>query len=414
MFFLYNIAIYSYVFFIHFASLFNGKARKWIKGRNNIVKRIREELEKEPGRNGHKLVWFHCASLGEFEQGRPIMERFRKMFPDHRILLTFFSPSGFEIRKNYTGADHIFYLPIDTRRNARNFIDLVQPRMVIFIKYEYWYNYLKELTIQKIPVYFASAIFRPDQHFFQWYGGWFRQQLRKITEFFVQDKESEDLLISIGVKSVSISGDTRFDRVYEIARQDKPFPVISSFCRDSKVLVAGSTWKEDEEILFPCINDDKTDLKFILAPHETHAARIDSLTKRLNKPFIKYSQATGENVQNAKILIIDSIGILAYLYKYATVAYVGGGFGAGIHNILEAAAYGIPVIFGPRYEKFREAVDLIRSGGAFSVKDFREFLATVKQLMTDHEYYAHSAEECRQYIQKNQGATDKIIRQIYG
>lgn len=414
MFFLYNISIYTYVFFIHLASLFNGKARKWIKGRNNIVRRIGEGLEKEQERNGHQLVWFHCASLGEFEQGRPVIEGYRKMFPDHRILLTFFSPSGFEVRKNYTGADHIFYLPIDTRRNARNFIDLVQPRMVIFIKYEYWFNYLKELTIRKIPVYFASAIFRRDQHFFQWYGGWFRQQLRKITWFFVQDKESEALLFSIGIKSVLVTGDTRFDRVYDIARQDQPFPVISSFCRDAKVLVAGSTWEEDEEILFPLINDDKTDLKFILVPHETHTARIDSLIKRLNKPFLKYSQATGENVQNAKILIIDSIGILAYLYQFATVAYIGGGFGAGIHNILEAAAYGIPVIFGPRYEKFREAGDLIRSGGAFSVNDVREFLATVNKLLTDHEYYAHSAQECRQYVQKNQGATDKIIRHIYG
>jgi 3-deoxy-D-manno-octulosonic-acid transferase len=414
MFFLYNISIYLYVIFIRVASLFNGKARKWIKGRNGIFQNIREELQKEPEKNKHKLVWFHCASLGEFEQGRPIMERFRKMDPDHRILLTFFSPSGFEVRKNYSGADYISYLPADTRRNAKEFTDLVQPDMVIFIKYEYWFNYLRELTVRKIPVYFASAIFRPGQHFFQWYGGWFRQQLKKITGFFVQDKESADLLFSIGINRVSVTGDTRFDRVYDIARKDKPFPVISSFCRDAEVLVAGSTWKEDEEILFPFINDDKTDLKFILAPHETQAARIDSLTKRLNKPFLKYSQANEENVQKANILIIDSIGILAYLYKFATFAYVGGGFGAGIHNILEVAAYGIPVIFGPRYEKFREAADLIRSGGAFSVKDVREFLTTVNKLLTDHEYWAHSAQECRQYIQKNQGATDKIIRHIYG
>ncbi len=414
MFLLYSISISIYVFFIRIASLINGKARIWIIGRNNIFQQLRDELEKEPEKNRHNLVWFHCASLGEFEQGRPVMERYRKMYPDHRILLTFFSPSGFEVRKNYSGADHIFYLPADTRRNAREFIDLVQPQIVIFIKYEYWFNYLNELTIRKIPVYIASAIFRPDQHFFQWYGGWFRQQLRKITGFFVQDNESEDLLFSIGIKSVSVTGDTRFDRVYDIARQDKPFPVISLFCRDAKVLIAGSTWKEDDEILFSFINDDKTNLKFILAPHETHDARIDSLIKGLNKPVLKYSQTNEENVKNAKILIIDSIGILAYLYKFATFAYIGGGFGAGIHNILEAAAYGVPIIFGPRYEKFREAIDLIRSGGAFSVKDVREFLATVNKLRTDHEYYAHSAEECRQYVQKNRGATDKIIGHIYG
>lgn len=414
MFFLYNIAISLYVIFIHIASLFNEKARKWIKGRNNLFQRIGEEFEKEPLKNENNLVWFHCASLGEFEQGRPIIERFRKMFPGQKILLTFYSPSGFEVRKNYPSADYICYLPLDTRRNARRFIDLVKPQMVIFIKYEYWYNLLNELARRKIPVYIASAIFRPGQHFFQWYGGWFRQHLKKITGFFVQDKESENLLNSIGIKSVSVTGDTRFDRVYEIALQDNPLPLISSFCSDGKVFVAGSTWKEDEDILLPFINEDKTGLKIILAPHETHPERIGSLTKRLNKPFLKYSQATLENVQNAEILVIDSIGILAYLYKFATVAYVGGGFGAGIHNILEAATYGVPVIFGPRYEKFREAVDLIRSGGGFTIKDKGEFLATVGKLLTDQVYLSKSAEECRQYIRMNRGATDKIIRHIYG
>ena len=326
MFLLYNISIYFYTALIRFASLFNGKAGKWIKGRNGIFQNIRKELEKEPEKNRQNLVWFHCASLGEFEQGRPVMEKLKKMFPDHRILLTFFSSSGFEVRKNYTGADYIFYLPADTRRNAKEFIDLVQPEMVIFIKYEYWYNYLKELNIRKIPVYIASAVFRPGQHFFQWYGGWFRQQLRKITGFFVQDKASEDLLFTIGIKSVSVTGDTRFDRVYDIAWQDNPFPLISSFCKDANVLVAGSTWKEDEEILLPLINDDKTTMRFILAPHETHDARIDSLTERLNKPFLKYSQATGENVQNAKILIIGltyskSITFLHHCEQAAKVDY---------------------------------------------------------------------------------------------
>jgi 3-deoxy-D-manno-octulosonic-acid transferase len=414
MFFFYNISIYFYVFLIHISALFNEKARKWIEGRKNIIERIREDLNKETGKPGQKFIWFHCASLGEFEQGRPIIESIKKKLPDHKIFLTFFSPSGFEIRKNYEGADYIYYLPIDTRSNAAKFIGLVQPRMVIFIKYEYWYNYLEELTTRKIPVYIASAIFRPGQHFFQCYGGWFREQLKKITGFFVQDTESEVLLHSIGITSVSVTGDTRFDRVYDIARQDRPFPVISSFCRDAKVIVAGSTWEEDEELLFPLINTNYKGLKFILAPHETHAARIDSLVRRLNKPCIKYSEATDDTVLNAKILLIDSIGILAYLYKFATLAYVGGGFGAGIHNILEAAAFGIPVVFGPRYAKFREAGDLIRSEGAFSVKDEQTFLSTVNKLIEDQGLLERSGQACRQYVRMNEGATDKIIRQIYG
>ena len=414
MFFIYTLSIHIYVFLIRVASLFNEKARKWIVGRKNIFEQITSDLKKNPSGKGNNLIWFHCASLGEFEQGRPIMETFRKKFPDHKILLTFFSPSGYEVRKNYPGADHIFYLPADTRRNARKFIDLVQPQMVIFIKYEYWYNYLEELSNRKIPVYIASAIFREDQQFFQWYGSWFRDQLRKIKGFFVQDKESGELLKSIGITDVEVTGDTRFDRVYEISRQDKPFPVIASFCRNSKVLVAGSTWAEDDGILIPFINSDQTAIKYIIAPHETHAARIDSLLKGLKLPVLRYSQATEENARNARILIIDSIGILAYLYRFATFAYIGGGFGAGIHNILESATFGVPVIFGPRYEKFREATDLVRSEGAFSVNDLNGFGGKVNLLLTDPEAYAHSADECRKYVRENQGATDKIIQHIYG
>jgi 3-deoxy-D-manno-octulosonic-acid transferase len=414
MFLFYTISIYFYVFFIRVASLFNDKARKWIKGRKNLLQQIREELGNEKGISEHQLIWFHCASLGEFEQGRPVMQKIRELYPGQKILLTFFSPSGYEVRKNFKGADHIFYLPIDTPSNARKFINLVNPGMVIFIKYEYWYNFLEELTIRKIPVYIASAIFRPEQHFFRWYSGWFRRQLKKISGFFVQDKESESLLNSIGIARVTVTGDTRFDRVYDIAREDKPFPLISSFCGDNRVIVAGSTWKEDEEILFTLINEDAPGLKFILAPHEIHASHLESISAGLKNPFVRYSQASEENVRDAKILIIDSIGILAYLYKFATIAYVGGGFGAGIHNILEAAAFGKPVIFGLRHEKFREAGDLIRAKGAFSITDAGGFKATINKLLTDHEFYNHSAEECSLYVQRNQGATDKIIRHIYG
>jgi 3-deoxy-D-manno-octulosonic-acid transferase len=412
--FLYNVFIFFYRFMAFIGSAVNPKVKAWVEGRRGLLERIREAMEKDPGGRERKLVWFHCASLGEFEQGRPLMERFRKEFPNYRICLTFFSPSGYEVRKKWEGADYVFYLPADTRANAREFLDLVGPDLVFFIKYEYWFNFLREISSRKIPHYVASAIFRPDQHFFRWYGSWFRRQLRKIDGFFVQDPGSGQLLQHAGITQVVVTGDTRFDRVFAIAGEEKPLPLIDKFAGQWKVIVAGSTWKEDEALLMSLINGDNFKMKFIIAPHETDPARIESLTRQFNKPFVKYSKAEGKELEEARILVIDSVGLLAYLYRYARIAYVGGGFGVGIHNILEAAAFGVPVIFGPGYRHFREAVDLVSEGGAFAFETENEFQNLVETLFIDEELYRHSSEICREYVRANQGATGRIISFIHG
>jgi len=383
-------------------------------GRKNIFERITEALEDEPSGEARKIAWFHCASLGEFEQGRPVIEEFRKRFPDYKIFLTFFSPSGYEVRKKYNYADYIFYLPADTSHNAERFISLVNPRMVFFIKYEYWYNYLRILHQKKIPFYIISAIFRPGQHFFKWYGSWFRNQIKQVKWFFLQDNDSAKLLLQIGINSFSVSGDTRFDRVCAIARQVHSYPLVEKFCGDSQVILAGSSWAEDEEILFPMMNKSDSSLRFIIAPHEIHPARITSLVSRLKIPALKYSEANNENIHDFRVLIIDCIGILSHLYQYPFIAYIGGGFGAGIHNILEAAAFGVPVVFGPNYQKFREAKELISLGGAFTISDANQFIQITNQLLTDTEMYSGSAEKCQKYVQEHKGATEKIMEKING
>jgi 3-deoxy-D-manno-octulosonic-acid transferase len=411
---LYNISIYLYSFFIQIASVFNSKARLWVDGRKDIFQRIRAALEDEPSGEERKIAWFHCASLGEFEQGRPVIEEFRSRFPAYKIFLTFFSPSGYEVRKNYRGADYIFYLPADTMHNAQRFISLVNPQIAFFIKYEYWYNYFRNLYQKQIPFYIISAIFRPGQHFFQWYGSWFRDQIKQVNWFFLQDNESAKLLLKTGINKFSVTGDTRFDRVCAIARQVRSYPLVEKFCGESQVILSGSSWAEDEEILFPMMNKSGSSLKFIIAPHETHPARISSLLSRLKIPALKYSEANSVNIHDFRVLIIDSIGILAHLYQYAFIAYIGGGFGAGIHNILEAAAFGVPVVFGPNYKKFREAKDLISSGGAYTISDANEFIQITNRLMTQPEEYSASAEICYQYVRDHKGATEKIMEKING
>jgi 3-deoxy-D-manno-octulosonic-acid transferase len=411
---LYNISIYLYSFVIWFSSVFNNKARLWIDGRKNIFERIREALEDEPSGEARKIAWFHCASLGEFEQGRPVIEEFRTRFPAYKIFLTFFSPSGYEVRKNYRDADYIFYLPADTRHNAGKFISLVNPQMVFFIKYEYWYNYLRFLHQKKIPFYIISAIFRPGQHFFKWYGSWFRDQIKQVEWFFLQDNESAKLLIKTGIIAFSVSGDTRFDRVDAISRQVHSYPLIEKFCEDFQVILAGSSWAEDEEILFPMMNKSGSSLRFIIAPHETHPARISSLISRLKIPALKYSEAGNENIHDFRVLIIDSIGILSHLYQYPFIAYIGGGFGAGIHNILEAAVFGVPVVFGPNYQKFREAKELISLGGAFAISDANQFIQITNHLLIDTEAYSESSEICYNFVQEHKGATEKIMEKING
>jgi 3-deoxy-D-manno-octulosonic-acid transferase len=411
---LYNISIYIYLIVIRFASFFNRKAGLWTQGRKDIFDRISEALENEPTGEARKIALFHCASLGEFEQGRPVIEEFRARFPAYKVFLTFFSPSGYEIRKNYGDADYIFYLPADTRNNAEKFISIVNPRMAFFIKYEYWFNLLRGLRKKEIPVYIISAIFRPGQHFFKWYGSWFREQLKLVSWFFLQDKESAELLTKIGISSFSVTGDTRFDRVCEISAQIHPFPLVEKFCEDSQVILAGSTWPEDEDILFPMMVKSGSSVKFIIAPHETHPERISSLVSRLKIPALKYSEASNENIHEFRILIIDYIGILAHLYKYPFLAYIGGGFGSGVHNILEAAAFGIPVVFGPGYKKFREARDLVVSGGAFTISDANQFIKITNQLLNEPLRYSESSEICYEYVQGHKGATEKILKKIHG
>jgi len=412
LFFLYNIFIILYVLGIRAASLVSEKARLWVKGREGILRKTEEALAGKDDRK--KVAWFHCASLGEFEQGRPVIEAFREAMPDHLIFLTFFSPSGYEIRKNYPGADHVFYLPGDTAGMAAKFVKNLSPDIVFFIKYEYWYNYLAVLKQREIPTYMVSAIFRPSQPFFRWYGSWFRKQLNNLSWFFVQDEDSEKLLRKIGIRQVSVSGDTRFDRVSAIAMQKRPVDGMDEFCRNSRVILAGSTWPEDEKILLPFILENKTNIKFIIAPHEVHKERIDGLISLLGTGSLRFSQGNENNIREARILIVDSIGILASLYRYAFVSFIGGGFGVGIHNILEPAAFGVPVIFGPNYERFREARDLIHEGGAASIKsgeDFRTILGRLTDIPGERD---RASGICSAYVTNHKGATAHILKHLHG
>ncbi len=411
MFILYNIFIFFYSLGIRCVSLGNEKAKLWLKGRKNILQKIDEALSGKP--IGKKIAWFHCASLGEFEQGRPVIEEFRETHPDHLIFLTFFSPSGYEIRKNYAGADHVFYMPADYPGMAARFIKILSPDIVFFIKYEYWYNYLSILNRNGIPTYMVSAIFRPSQPFFKVYGFWFRKQLRNLSWFFVQDEESEKLLRKIGIHQVSVSGDTRFDRVSAIASQKKTVAVMDGFCRGTLVILAGSTWPADEKILLPFILEHKSEYKFIIAPHEVHKERIDGLIMQLGSGSLRFSQLTESNNRETCFLVIDSIGILASLYRYAFISFIGGGFGAGIHNILEPAAFGIPVIFGPNYNKFKEARELIHEGGAITIKNEEDFRKAIKHLTDTPGERNRTSEICSAYIANHKGATAHILKHLY-
>ena len=405
--FLYNISIIFYLFFIRIASIFNKKAKLWISGRNNIFEKIEKRIKQN-----EKIAWFHCASLGEFEQGRPVIEEFKKRNNDFKILITFFSPSGFEVRKNYEKADYIFYLPIDTPSNAKRFIDLVNPSIVFFVKYEFWFNYIKKIKSKEIPFFIISANFRSGQHFFKWYGSWFRKQLSTVSHIFVQNNESLDLLKKINIIQATVAGDTRFDRVSEITKNVKDFPVIQKFCKNSDVFIAGSSWQPDEEILTAFINSEKTNYKFIIAPHIVDKPHIASLLEKINKGHVVlYSEADEENVMYAKILVIDCIGILSHVYRFGKIAYIGGGFGSGIHNILEAATFGMPVIFGPKYHKFLEAVDLIAEGGAYSISNTSEFLNIVMNFYNNPEFLKEKSEIARNFVQKNIGATKIILEE---
>lgn len=404
---MYTIAIYLYALAVRLASLTNRKARLMIKGHRKTWRTLRDHAKER-----QHYVWFHAASLGEFEQGRPLMERLRREHPEKRILLTFFSPSGYEVRKDYAGADLVCYLPFDTPLNARRFVRLVQPEKAFFIKYEFWHHYIDELHRAGVPVYSVSSIFRNDQIFFRPYGRGYARVLHHFNHFFVQNEASRRLLNSLGVTQVSVTGDTRFDRVIDIRNQAKSLPLAAALTGDSRTIVAGSTWPPDEEILIPYFNRHP-ELKLIIAPHEVNEERLRSIEQRLKRPALRYSQATPESSAQADCLIIDGYGLLSSLYRYATLAYVGGGFGVGIHNVPEAAVYGVPVFFGPNNQRFREARDLINEGGSFEVTSADDFQAQADHLLADERALAKSGQAAGDYIRRNSGATEAIFREVH-
>ena len=403
----YNLVLNLYYLGIRIASVFNSKAKKFLDGRKDIFKTMEDKMANET----RKVVWFHAASLGEFEQGRPLIEAFKKKFSDYAVLLTFFSPSGYELRKGYENADHVFYLPFDNRRNVLRFIKLTKPSLAFFIKYEFWYHYIDCLKHDKIPVFSVSSIFRPNQIFFKAIGKLQRATLKKINRIFVQDNDSAKLLAKINIHNVTVSGDTRFDRVGEIARHSQPIDFLAEFKGNSKTLVVGSSWKEDIEVMLPFINQDPG-IRFIIAPHEINESSLQNMEDRIHLPSIRYSHCNNSELKDYKVLIIDNVGMLSKLYYYGEMAYIGGGFGKGLHNILEAAAFGLPIIFGNRnYLKFKEARDLIEEGGAFAVNDTKEFQKVIHQLLESDEILEKTSDICKEFIQTRTGASQKILDQ---
>lgn len=408
---LYTVAILVYSAAIRFAGLFGGKAKLWTAGRKGIFNKLENAMAGlESGRS--PLVWFHVSSLGEFEQGRPVMEGLKQQRPGLRIILTFFSPSGYEIRKDYPVADFVFYLPPDTPGNVARFLDCVRPDAAFFVKYDFWFNYMDGLCRRGIPLYVISALFRPGQYFFRWYGGWARKHLRCVARFFVQDDTSGALLGQAGIHQFQVTGDTRFDRVVAIAAGSEPMPVVGQFSAGLPLLVAGSTWEPDEEILYPLIREMNTHVKFIIAPHDTGAARIRQIRERLGVPSVCYSEAAGRDVSAFPVMIIDSVGLLANIYRYAFAAYIGGGFGGGIHNIQEPVTFGVPVFFGPNHEKFREAVDLVALSGAFCVTDTGSLGRGFLSLLEHPGNHGAAAAVCRKYVTGHAGATGRILESL--
>lgn len=405
--FFYQVGLWIYTLSIRIAAIFGStKAQLWLKGRQDIFAKIQAAF----AANTQPIIWLHCASLGEFEQGRPILEAFKKQAPQYKILLTFFSPSGYEIQKNYAHADWVFYLPMDSPFNAAKFLQITQPAMAIFVKYEFWYFYLSQLQKNKIPTYLVSAIFRPQQVFFKWYGGIFRQMIFCFKHIFVQDAGSVELLQKIGFKAVTVAGDTRTDRVLAIKAQAKKYPIVEMFCANYPVLVAGSTWLADEVVLAGFLKQ-YSNYKIILAPHqidETHLLQIEE--KFAFTSVLRYSKCNENSaLQTAKVLIIDNFGMLSSLYGYGQIAYIGGGFGAGIHNSLEAAVYEIPVLFGSNYQKFKEAKDLIQEGIAFEIKNAKDIEKAIVVIQEKSDLIASST---RAYISKNQNATQIVMSHI--
>lgn len=441
---MYNIAIYIYLIGVAIGSLFNKKIKKMWRGEREAVDLLKEKVDPTA-----KYVWFHAASLGEFEQGRPLIEQLRATHPEYKILLTFFSPSGYEVRKNYEGADIVCYLPLDTIRNARRFLRAVHPVMAFFIKYEFWYNYLHILRHRGVPVYSVSSIFRPGQVFFKWYGRNYAKVLHSITHFFVQNEVSLKLLKGIGIDEATVVGDTRFDRVLQIKEQSKELPIVEAFkgingkgdackdelsedackgalsedackdnlsengCKGCKVFVAGSSWQPDEDIFIRFFNDHP-DWKLIIAPHVIGEDHLAYILDKLQMKAVRYTQATEQSAAEARCLIIDCFGLLSTIYRYGEIAYVGGGFGVGIHNVPEAAVWGVPVLFGPNNKRFQEAQDLLACKGSFEVTDYDSFNTIISRLISDDKFRHQCGEASANYVKSRSGATDIIMKSVVG
>lgn len=415
---MYNVAIYLYLLGVAVCSLFSKKVRKMWKGERRAVRELRQKVDPEA-----QYVWFHAASLGEFEQGRPLIEELRRRHPQYKILLTFFSPSGYEVRKDYPGADIVTYLPLDTIANARRFLRAIRPVMAFFIKYEFWYNYLHILKHRHVPVYSVSSIFRPGQVFFRWYGSEYGRVLRCFTHFFVQNQVSKDLLAKLKITDVSIVGDTRFDRVLQIKQQAKVLPVVEQFKSSGKVFVAGSSWLPDEEIFIPYFLKEKPDWKLIIAPHvidEAHLQQIEKLLEgrrvvrytemmKCQSPVTNPQSPLTETPSEADVLIIDCFGLLSSIYRYADIAYVGGGFGVGIHNLPEAAVWGVPVFFGPNNQRFQEAQDLKECGGGVEIADYGDFRSKMEVFAGDPSKCQEVGRRAANYIKEKSGATEKVL-----
>ncbi|WP_205502764.1 3-deoxy-D-manno-octulosonic acid transferase [Rufibacter psychrotolerans] len=402
---LYEIGVRAYGVGIRLAAPFLPKAAQWVNGRKGIFEEIGQKL----AGNQAPLAWFHCASLGEFEQGRPLIEAFKLRYPNFKVVLTFFSPSGYEVRKNYAGADFIFYLPLDTAQNARRLVALLKPKLAVFVKYEFWHHYTRELHHQHIPLFSISAIFRPNQIYFRKNGSFYRRILKRFTYIYTQNQESAQLLASIHIDKVTMAGDTRVDRVLQNAQNAKQISIAQAFKADSPVMVIGSSWPQDLAVLLPFLQAQLPTLKFILAPHEIKEQELSELEAQFPGQAIRFSQARAETASNYRLLLIDNIGMLSSLYQYADYAYVGGAFGKGLHNTLEPAAFGPPIFFGPRYTKFQEAQDLIEAGVAFPVRSTQDLSKTFEELHQDPDRREKIRQATQVYLQKQAGATERIL-----
>ncbi len=407
MLFLYNTGIFLYNIAIRIFSLFNEKGRLLLQGRSDTMEAIKHL--KMP----QKTIWVHCASLGEFEQGRPVIEAIKDKDPNRKIVLTFFSPSGFEVRKDYELADYVFYLSSDRKMNVRKFVDAINPEVSIFVKYEFWYHYLQYLNNKKIKTYIVSAIFRPEHAFFKWYGGLYRKMLTYFTTLFIQDDESARLLDGVGVKNYKVSGDTRFDRVWEIAQSSKQYPELEAFSEGYKVLVGGSSWPAGEKLISEYLKENK-EIKLLLAPHEIHEEHLKQIEELLPVKSARYTNLDGVDLKALRVLIIDTMGMLSSMYRYGDVAYIGGGFGSGIHNTIEASTFGLPVVFGPNYKKYKEACDLININGGFTISNQLDFNIVMDRFFNDKNHLEESSMAANKYVEKMRGATELIMSELLG